>query len=384
MATKSSGTKKVSKKAKDEGIYSLTNTEKDVLGEIGNICMGTSATTLSTLLGKRVTITTPTVSVYEGKDFFKEYDKPLVVAEVSYTEGIGGNNLFLLKRNDAIVITKLLMGSEQGASDDSVKEYYLSAISEVMNQMVGSSATAMAETFHRQIGISPPTVKEIQLGEDTDEQLKVEDRFINISFKMEIEGLLQSNILNLMNFEFAKSLVKLMLEQNNDAAPKKSTKRKSVKPEQTKKNTEKETVPLKSAEVKPMPTEKAENSKIDLKYAKFQSFDDDEAVTVFKSASSNGNIDLIMDVPLAVTVVLGRSKKSIKEILDMGKGSVIVLDRIAGEMVEIMVNGRLFARGEVVVIDESYGVRITELISGKNANDIESGGNSVLLDMDGE
>ena len=355
----------------------LTDSEKDVLGEVGNICMGTSATTLSTLLGKRVTITTPKVSVCKGKEFFNEYDKPIVVAEVSYVEGIDGENIFLIKKEDALLITGLLMGSEDTSTEEELLEFYLSAMSEVMNQMVGSSATAMADILHRQINISPPIVKEVLLGDEHDEHLQQEKIFVRISFRMEIEGLLVSNIMNLMPFEFAKKLVKLMMGEDDERTPDvQEPAAVTAKPDSNRNDI---TKPRPVAEIK-------DNKKVELKTVKYQSFNNaNDTRYLGENPDSPKSIDLIMDVPLQVTVVLGKSKKSIKEILDIGKGSIIVLDRIAGEMVDVLVNGKLFARGEVVVIDDNYGVRITELSTPEYSSDAdERNSKNVILGMAGE
>ena len=78
---------------------------------------------------------------------------------------------------------------------------------------------------------------------------------------------------------------------------------------------------------------------------------------------NEANIGLILDVPLQVTVELGRTKKSIKDILELSNGSIVELDKLAGEPVDIHVNGKLLAKGEVVVIDENFGVRITDIVS---------------------
>ena len=184
----------------------LSEEEKDALGEIGNICMGTSATTLSMLLGKRVVITTPKVSISRGNEYLDDYEKPVVLTEVQYTEGIDGGNSFLIKKEDALLITSLLMGSDpsDGVSEE-MEEYYLSAISEVMNQMVGSSSTALATALHVQVNISPPVIKELTDDEKNERRHSGEVSII-ISFRMEIEDLLVSNIMQIMPFDFGKGL----------------------------------------------------------------------------------------------------------------------------------------------------------------------------------
>ncbi len=336
---------------KNQAEIILNSNVKDTLGEIGNICMGTSATTLSTLLGKRVNITTPKVSICKGSEYLDEYEKPVVATNVSYTEGLDGKNVFLLKKEDALKITNLLMGNE-GEPGEEIEELYLSAISEVMNQMVGSSSTALADILHVGINISPPITKELIKGDKEAEQLFTqEESSIKISFRMEIDELLVSNIMQIMPIEFGQRLVDSLNDNKEDEVP-----------EVQEQNPEPPVKEVKQENKTPEKTEKT----VDLKAVKYQSFSNETAAqrTAEKNESKK-NIDLIMDVPLQVTVVLGKSKKSIQEILNLNMGSIIVLDRIAGEMVDVLVNGKLFARGEVVVIDDNYGVRITEIVSTK-------------------
>ena len=349
----------------------LTDNERDALGEIGNICMGTSATTLSQLLGKRVTITTPRVSVVKGNEYLNEYEKPLVATEVSYIQGIDGISIFLIKKEDALAITEVLMGTSAG-----VDELYLSAISEVMNQMVGSSSTSLADILHVSINISPPVIRELTPTSVIDHSDEI---LIKTSFLLDIEGLLQSDILQIMPYNFGKKLAATLIGDEPEPVPQPVQAASAPPQAQTMQPVATPTPPPAPAPAPPqsytpapqaasprMPSKDVQtmvnDEKIDLKAVKFQSFDNagDYALS---SDFGKSNIDLIIDVPLNVTVVLGRTKKSIKEILDLGRGSVIVLDRMAGEMVDVLVNGKVFARGEVVVIDENYGVRITEITS---------------------
>lgn len=331
----------------------LSGEEKDTLGEIGNICMGTCATTLSTLLGKRVLITTPTVTTCRGNEYLEEYEKPVVATEVSYTEGLDGNNVFLLKKEDALLITNVLMGGEQ--TEEEIGDMYLSAISEVMNQMVGASSTALADILHVNINISPPTTTEFIREDQIIEDVFSKEMLVRINFRMEIEDLLASNIMQLMPYEFAKNLADSLMNGSQTSPVEASPK--------TKPDSGKEMKPggMYAADLNAGACEAKESKPVKIRAAKFQSFG--ENGNDLPNGVPQQNIDLIIDVPLQVTVVLGKTKKSIREILDMGIGSVIVLDRLAGEMVDVLVNGKMFARGEVVVIDDNYGVRITEMIA---------------------
>lgn len=332
-----------------EGI-TLSDHEKDALGEIGNICMGTSATTLSMLLGKRVTITTPKVSISRGNEYLDEYEKPVVLTEVSYTKGLDGSNTFLLKKDDALLITSLLMGGDgTGGDNEESEEFYLSAISEVMNQMVGSSSTALASALQIHVNIAPPAIRELT-DDEKHEKRHSDDVSIVISFRMEIEDMLVSNIMQIMPYAFGKQLVSSLSVEDESGAE-------ASAPEIVKDEIKEESA-VTDMESSVVHEAKSNSKNVELKSVKFQTFDETSPSV---SMASGNNIDLIIDVPLQVTVVLGKTKKNIKEILELGMGSVIVLDRLAGEMVDVLVNGKMFARGEVVVINDNYGVRITEM-----------------------
>ncbi len=375
----------------------ITDTEKDTLGEVGNICMGTAATTMYTLLGHRVDITTPRVSVYRPEDLLREYAAPYIAVEVQYTEGVLGNNLLLLREYDAAVITDLMMGGDGKVEMPiELSELHLSAISEVMNQMVGSSATSLSEMLHSVVNISPPTAQLVDLAAtphiDTLDKIEV---IIKISFQMEIEGLLNSELMQIMPLEFGKQLVQRLIEGPSDDAPPLVPPPAPPKPAAPPPPPPPPQAPPAAPPIAPPamdygapppmeygappgygappagyggygyppPPQQAPAygypppPSVSVQPVQYQSFD-------YPATPPGGqNIGLIIDVPLQVTVELGKTKKSIKEVLEFGVGSIIVLDKLAGDLVDVMVNGKLIAKGEVVVIDENYGVRINEIIS---------------------
>lgn len=321
----------------------LSRDEQDVLGEVGNICMGTAATTMFTLLGRKVTITTPAVSLHTPQSLSDEYPAPIVVVEVNYTQGLTGKNLLILKDYDVALITNLLLGEEDEIDPENVQldETHLSAIREVMNQMVGSSATSLADILKTSINISTPETREIHL--EDEEILNAfsddSDPIVKINFKMEIEGLLTSEIMQVLPLKFAKTMAARIMGAVEQPAEAVADESRPAEPQAV-----------------PVP-ETGQSEDVDVKIAKFPSFD-----TMRPDGSPLlRNIDMIRDVPMKVTVELGRAKKKIKDILDFNTGFVIVLDKIAGEAVDILVNGKTVGKGEVVVIDDNYGVRITEI-----------------------
>lgn len=349
--------------------YFLSEDEKDTLGEIGNICMGTSATTLSTLLGKQVNITTPRVTVASSVKELAHYKKPYLAVEVSYTEGIKGYNILLMKEEDVKVITDLLMNGDGNPDlDQEIDELHFSAISEVMNQMVGSSSTALSNIVMRPVNITPPRVKKIVMEEDDLSALVChDDTVIQISFNMEIEGVLKSELMQLVPYDFGKKLANgLMDELNQPGLMTESKPARQAAPPPPPVNEpmyEDDDLPMMPPQPQPQPVRQQEqfaSARVGVKSMQYQRFDDAALQSVPLGAE---NINLILDVPLQITVELGKCKKSIKEILGFSMGSVIVLDRLAGELVDILVNGKLFARGEVVVIDDNYGVRVTDILA---------------------
>ncbi len=351
----------------------LSSQEKDALGEIGNISMGTSATTLFTLLGQKVLITTPKVSVTTWDEMQKEYSSQMVAVRVEYTKGLVGTNLLLMNENDVKIITDLMMGGDGTNTAGDLTDLHLSAISEAMNQMVGSSATSMSSMFGNRIDISPP--KAFTMNFDTDNPYAVfqndMDKFVKISFRMEIGNLIDSEIMQLLPISFSKELVTNLLNMDvggSSAAPAPEKKTQQAAPPSQPKPAQPsvETPQMSSNDMYGAMDADAGYSRsyeaprqrehVNVQPAQFQSFDDSRIMIEKK------NISLIMDVPLQVTVELGRTHKLIREILEFGPGSIIELDKLAGEPVDIMVNGKAIAKGEVVVIDESFGVRITDII----------------------
>lgn len=335
--------------------------DKDILGEMGNISMGTAATTLSTLLGKKVEITTPHVEITCKEKFRKTYPRPYVVIDVQYVDGLEGNNLLIITPNDAAIIADLMMGGTGENVLGELTELQLSAVSEAMNQMMGSASTSMSEVLAKTINISPPTIKIVDLKEEDVgfEDVSGEEIIVMISFNLKIQGLLESKMIQLLPLHFAKKVSSELLrnlEEGNSTIPATN-------------DTESGQVIIDE------PVSKDENPGSDYNLPaeeKIQSVSK-PAVTVKPvefaqltpqvPAGKPQNLDLILDVPLEISVELGRTNKSIEEILKFSTGSIIELNKLAGEPVDMLVNGKLFAKGEVVVIDENFGVRITDIIS---------------------
>lgn len=341
----------------------LTDIEKDAIGEIANISMGTSATTLYSLVNRKVNITTPTVSIANWKNFIDEQEKPCVFIQIKYTEGLDGANILIMRERDVKVITDLMMGGDGSNIDGELGELHLSAISEAMNQMMGSSATSLSSMLGRMIDISPPEASLVNILENkngADIAPFLAGDFVKIEFRMQIEDLVDSTIMQLYPIDFAKSLYKIFMEQQMGTSAAPAQPDPAPQPQSVPAPQPQPYVPP-QAEMPQMPQMQQampQMQQANIQPAQFQAFN----TQMPQQMASQENIGLIMDVPLEVTVELGRTKKSIAEILDFTPGTIIELDKIAGEPIDVLVNGKFVAKGEVVVIEESFGIRVTEII----------------------
>ncbi len=352
--------------AADQDI-TLTDSEKDAVGEISNICMGTAATTLSSLLNQRVDITTPHVSISTWDDLARQYDRPCVMMQISYKEGIDGNNVLILRENDVKIITDLMMGGPGNADpNEELTDLHLSAIGEAMNQMMGSAATSMSSMFNRKIDISPPVSNLVEVYNNETEDLPdfLKGKFVEVMFKLTIGTLIDSSIMQLYPIDFAHELVNMFSVDtdnsvSNDAPAAASQPAQAQQPQPAPQPTpQPQPQPVQQPMMQqPMYNNYAPQPDVNVQPAAFQPFAGD-----LSALSQKENIDLIMDVPLEVTVELGRTSKTIKDILEFAPGTIIELNKIAGESVDVLVNGKNVAKGEVVVIEENFGVRITEII----------------------
>ncbi|AOR22896.1 flagellar motor switch phosphatase FliY [Clostridium taeniosporum] len=345
----------------------LTDIEKDLLGEIGNISMGSASTALYQIINQNVNITTPVVSLTTLKDIKASFEIPNIVLDVEYTEGIIGRNILVMRTDDAAVIANLMMGGDGKVAENAeLSEIEVSAVQEAMNQMIGSAATSMATMFSRKVDISPPTSKLWrEKDEPITETLSEEEEIVRVSFRLIIGDLVDSNIMQILPLSTAKKIVSIMMGQDGSASESENTvaEKTASKPVQTQK-----AIPNKeqaSIQEKPIVEEpRRVQQPVEVHEAAF------EALAPGGNTQAPKNIDLILDVPLDISVVLGRTKKSIKDILSLSTGSLIELDKLAEEPVEILVNGKKIAYGEVVVVDENFGVRITSIVS--NAERIRS------------
>lgn len=355
----------------------LDSFAQDALGEVGNISFGSSATALSALLGQKVDITTPSISMINRNKLEEEFPHPYVAVQVEYTIGLTGMNLLVIKQSDAAIIADLMLGGDGLNPKPDLGEIQLSAVQEAMNQMMGSAATSMSTVFNKKVDISPPTIDLMNISQNEGrENIPEDDLLVKVSFRLRIGNLIDSNLMQLLPLKFSQNIVKSLLGETQTIeepvaatiAPEAPVAPQPVQPQapatpppaqpayqqqeapvqQQPMYQEQQQVPYAARPVQP----------VNVQQAQFASFDTDVI-----SQSEARNLNMLLDIPLQVTVELGRTKRSVKEILELSSGSIIELDKLAGEPVDILVNSRLIAKGEVVVIDENFGVRITDVLS---------------------
>ncbi len=359
----------------------LTDSEKDAIGEVANISMGSSATTLYSLVNQKVNITTPQVELANWEHVIDNYERPCVFIQIKYTVGLDGTNILILKEHDVMVITDLMMGGDGTNTEGEIGELQLSAISEAMNQMMGAAATSLSTMINQKVDISPPQATLLDMINDDPSDIAefLTGTFVRISFKMQVGDLVDSTLMQLYPIDFAKTLKDTVITGDSgggDSAP-------APEPAPAPAPTPPPAAgPMPDAAGMPqmdpnmmaggmpqmgmgmgmpqmgMPMQMMpQMMNMNIQPAQFQNFAGGTTIM-----AGGENIGIIKDVPLEVTVELGRTAKPIADILDFAPGTIIELDKVAGEPVDVLVNGKFVAKGEVVVIEESFGVRVTEIV----------------------
>jgi len=352
----------------------FSDMERDVIGEVMNISLGSSATSLSSLLGKRVEITVPKINVTTAGEFSYKQLEPAIGVEIKYIEGLKGANIMIWKRADAKAIIEILLNQEIADEDFEMDEINTSAICEVMNQMMGSAATALSDFLKKTINISTPVAFEIDDSTELKNKYFVDDDMIvSVGFDLYIEGKVQSQFINIMEINLAKEIVSSFLEESQEPEGSEPEEKEAnlseaevekllnanktfttnIESEQTK-------GALKKGQRRAFQKEREEpEMPVSVRPVEFESFDDDEEVL---SEEQLSNLELIMLVPLTISVEIGKTSKQIKDILEISPGTIIELDKQAGALVDIIVNGKLIAKGEVVVVNDNFGVRVVEIL----------------------
>jgi flagellar motor switch protein FliN/FliY len=307
----------------------LSPMEKDTLGELANISMGAAATTLSTLAGKKTEITTPKIDIVTWEELQKKYSESYVFVAIDYKVGLEGKCFFILHQRDAGVLVDLMMGGDGNNPPPDLNDLHLSAISEVTNQMMGSATTSLSEMLHKRIEVFSPIINVANLQENNLFAKEDQNYLVTVAFDLTIENLVDSETVQLLPISFAKQIVSELYKEGN------------LNNEQ------------------PEVVNSGSPKHVEVTSAQFPAFSKEKG----SQSVCPSSLDLIMDIGLQLSVELGRTKKRIKEILELTNGSIVELDKLAGEPVDILINDKLLAKGEVVIIDENFGVRVTEIVS---------------------
>ncbi|PMP70354.1 MAG: flagellar motor switch phosphatase FliY [Mesoaciditoga sp.] len=320
----------------------LTELEKDAIGELGNISMGAAATAISTIVGKRVEITTPEVYETTMDDFRKLFKGMKIATSIDYVKTLQGTNVFVLEPHVVAVIADIMMGGTGQDVKDELDDIKLSAIAEAMNQMMGSAATSLSEIMKESVEISPPKIEKIDF---TDPNVKFPPVYdgqdiVTVKFKMKVNNLVEGSLIELMSPSFAKNFSKFLIGEVGKSNMSRVENSKIERSEETPQMADKSEKPVRKVE--------------------FQEFSDEKDLQVQPQ-----KIELLLDIPLELSVELGRTKMSLKQVLELGVGSLVELDKLTGEPVDILVNGKQIAKGEVVVVGENFGVKITQILNKK-------------------
>ena len=424
----------------------LTPMEMDALGEVMNISLGSSATAVSNMLDHRVQITTPKVSVSDVESFSLGELQPAIGVEIRYISGLEGSNIMLLKRSDVKVIVDILMGSETPDDEFELNDLTISAVCEVMNQMMGAASTALSDFLGKPVNISTPESFELtDFDQFKQDHFPADDgRCVIVAFSLNIEGVLESRFINVMSMKLARELLQ-GLDIDEDPEPQRENASAASDREEMGQpmNTQQQTTPQipevppdlladrklsqdeigrlveaaraeqeqaaasspggtqPSRQVPPQPPEQippqpgaqvppagvypippygqympgyypfpyypgpVDPKVVNARPAELPHLADGER----PKEQQGENLNLLMSVPLEVSVEIGRTHKKVQDILAFTKGSLVVLDKLAGDQVDLFVNGQCIARGDVVVIDDNFGIRITEVL---NASDLDS------------
>lgn len=388
-------------------LTALSDMQLDAIGEIMNISMGSAATAVSELLNAKVWITTPQVSIVQASQLNYGRLEPAICVKIEYIKGLSGSNLMILKQDDVQLILNQLMGRPPVISPDfEFDELNISAVSEVMNQMMGASSTALAEFLGMGIDISTPTpyilsevnIADLQSYEQT-------DMVASINFDLTIDGVIKSEFISVLDINLAATLADRVLggaESPTPIQPEPAPVQPEPAPVQPEPAPQPAPSPMPTPQPaapvqpqpqpQPMPDMYAQQyygypnqpmynqppmqpmtqpqPAVNYRNAQLAQFDNFETPL---GTEQKENLQLLMDVPLQISVEIGSTKKKIKDILEFSQGTIIELERQAGAPVDVMVNGNLIARGDVVVIDDNFAVRITEIVKSKFMDSLGKG-----------
>ena len=345
---------------------SLTSAEIDMIGEVGNMIMGSASTALFTIIGQNVDITTPKVSVVKLNTMKDQFDGERLVTTLNFEDAIDGINFFVVDAKTAAIIADMMMGGTGENVEVQMDEMKMSAVGEAMNQMMGAASTSMSEFLEGSVNITPPQVSMVDFNDENvafpPPDSQSEDEIVLVSFDMSIGSFANTNIFQILPIKFVKDLYAKVTKSSSEAdqkldlAEEQQPAQPAQQPSPRSKGQQSQSQ-RSQEEGAFMPPKPKKQEAVNAQSVEFEDFDEPVYTQLPKQ------LELLYDVPLEITVELGRSKLKLKEIMDLNIGSIIELDKLTGEHIDILVNGKVIAKGEVVVVSESFGVRITEIIN---------------------
>lgn len=339
------------------------------LSEVAKLSLGATSSVVQVLLNKEIKITLEQVRMVSFSDLAAEGgSEEFVLAKIAYIEGFDGNSYLVLKKSISAVIGDLMMGGE--GVDAEFQEMHISALGEMMNQMMGKTTTSLSEIFKKRVDISPPEVFLVNYSEGPPDlpDFSENANFLRIGYSLKIGEVAETEMVQLLPADFAK-LMASELNRKDKTPPKKQ---KPAPPggipmgNKQGQNQANQMPGMGMPGQMPGQTPGQTPGQIPGMGMPGQFQGSPAEFGMLQMPMGTGlqsNIDLLLDVPLQITVELGRTRMLIKDVLELGIGSVVELNKLAGEAVEVFVNNKLIAKGEVVVIDENFAVRITSIIN---------------------
>lgn len=378
----------------NDELAEFSSYEMDAVGEILNISMGSAATAVSELLNAKVWITTPKVNVVKVQDLNYDNLEPAICVKIVYVEGLTGLNMMVLKQNDVQLILNQLLGNPLVIDPDfEFDELNISAVSEVMNQMMGASATALSDLLGMTVDISVPMpyiIENARFGDLC--EMDPDETIVAVTFNLTVDGVMESEFMSVLSLQLAKTLSGKMIEKFDvEDEPEPASAAEAPAPAAPQAAPAAPAAPQ-AAQMPQMPQmPQGDMSQmyqmppaggygypnqymaygaypppppppVNVQNAQLHQFD---AMDFGIPADQKDNLKLLMGVPLEISVEIGTARRKVKDILEFTQGTIIELERQAGAPVDIVVNGNLIARGDVVVIDDNFAVRITEIVKSK-------------------
>jgi flagellar motor switch protein FliN/FliY len=302
---------------------SLPEEDKKMIEAIATLILDPASSALGMIVGRETRIKLAQITQTSLKDFVTKSKEKIVLADAKLSDALQMNLSIAMPASFVLKIADLMMGGSGEPADQNVDEIKLSALTEALNQMLGASITLLAEKAKGKVSLGKLEVKLVDDLEKISTLFNPTELLVCVECQVEMENASSSNL-----WMFAQLTA------------------------------------IKAVHEKLFPKKK-EEEKVKVQPAKFEEFAPAETQIPPQTSEIQQKLELLFDVPLKVVVELGRARMTLKQVMDLTIGSLIELDKLTGEPVDVLVNGKLIARGEVVVIDENFGVRITEIVSPK-------------------